>query len=74
MQLGFTPGMGSTTLLPELVGPFIASEMMFSGKRFKGNELSGKSTNINYILPKEEIMPKAEDIALQISEKNIKSK
>ncbi|MDH4220121.1 MAG: polyketide synthase [Candidatus Aminicenantes bacterium] len=73
MQLGFTPGMGCTTMLSELVGPYIASEMMFSGKRFKGSELAHKSTNINYILPREEIMPKAEDIALQISEKNIKS-
>jgi len=73
MQLGFTPGMGCTTLLSELVGPYIASEMMFSGKRFKGSELAQKSTHINYILPKEEVMPKAENIALQISEKNIKS-
>lgn len=73
MLMGFTPGMGCTTLLAQLVGPFIASEMMFTGKRFKGSELAKKSTNINYILPKKEIMSKAEDIALQISEKNIKS-
>lgn len=73
MQLGFTPGMGCTTLLSELVGPYIANEMMFSGKRFKGSELAQKSTHINYILPKEEVMPKAEDIALQISEKNDKA-
>lgn len=73
MLMGFTPGMGCTTLLAQLVGPFIASEMMFTGKRFKGSELAKKSTNINYILPKREIMQKAEDIALQISENNIKS-
>lgn len=73
MLMGFTPGMGCTTLLAQLVGPFIASEMMFTGKRFRGSELAKKSTNINYILPKKEIMPKAKDIALQISEKNIKS-
>jgi polyketide biosynthesis enoyl-CoA hydratase PksI len=73
MLMGFTPGMGCTTLLAQLVGPFIANEMMFTGKRFRGSELAKKSTNINYILPKKEIMPKAEDIALQISEKNIKS-
>lgn len=73
MLMGFTPGMGCTTLLAQLVGPFIASEMMFTGKRFKGSELAKKSTNINYILPKREIMRKAEDIALQISENNIKS-
>lgn len=32
MSMGFTPGMGCTTLLEECMGPFIASEMMFSGK------------------------------------------
>jgi len=70
MSLGFTPGMGCTTLLPELVGPFIANEMMFTGKRFKGRELAKKNTNINYILPRSEVMPKAVDLALQISDKN----
>lgn len=70
MLMGFTPGMGCTTLLPELVGPFIANEMMYTGKRFKGSKLAQKTTGINYILPKKDIMAKADDIALQISEKN----
>ncbi len=73
MNMGFTPGMGTTTLLPELVGSYIANEMMFTGKTYKGKELLEKSTNINYILPKSEILNKALDIALQISEKNKKS-
>lgn len=73
MSLGFTPGMGCTTLLPELFGTYIANEMMYTGKRYKGSQLEKKSTNINYIVPKSEIMQKAEDIALQISEKNINS-
>lgn len=73
MNMGFTPGMGTTTLLSELVGPYIAGEMMFTGKRFKGSELARMGTAINYILPKNEVMKKAEDIALQIAEKNVKS-
>ncbi len=73
MNMGFTPGMGTTTLLPELMGQFIANEMMFSGKRFRGSELEGKGTNINYILPRKDVMKKAMDIALQIAEKNVKS-
>ncbi|MBU1077308.1 MAG: enoyl-CoA hydratase/isomerase family protein [Spirochaetes bacterium] len=73
MSLGFTPGMGCTQLLSGLMGPFIANEMMFTGRLFKGKELADKGTNINYILPKTEVMPKAKDIAGQISEKNIKS-
>ena len=73
MNMGFTPGMGCTTLLQELVGPYVANEMMFTGKRYKGRELAEKGTNINYILPKTKVVPKAMDIALQISEKNVKS-
>lgn len=73
MNMGFTPGMGTTTLLPLLFGSYIANEMMYTGKRYKGSELENKSTNINYIVPKEKVMKKAWDIALQISEKNIKS-
>ncbi|RKX79840.1 MAG: enoyl-CoA hydratase [Spirochaetes bacterium] len=73
MNMGFTPGMGCTTLLPYIMGPFIANEMMFTGKRFRGSELEEKGTNINYILPRKEVIPKARDIALQISEKNVKS-
>ncbi len=73
MNMGFTPGMGCSMLLPELVGQFTAAEMMFTGKRFRGSELDKRGTAINYILPKDKIMKKAEDISLQIAEKNIKS-
>jgi polyketide biosynthesis enoyl-CoA hydratase PksI len=73
MSLGFTPGMGMTTLLAELVGPFLANEMMFSGKRFRGSELEGRGTHINYILPRAEVMPKARDVAAQIAEKDARS-
>lgn len=73
MNMGFTPGMGCTTLLQGLVGPFIANEMMLTGKRFKGRELKEKGVNINYILPKEKLAAKAYNIAVQISEKNIQS-
>jgi polyketide biosynthesis enoyl-CoA hydratase PksI len=73
MSMGFTPGMGCTTLLPELVGPFIANEMMYTAKRFRGGELAGRGVNINYILPREQVLPKAVDIARQIAEKNPKS-
>ncbi len=73
MSLGFTPGMGCTTLLAELVGPFLASEMMFTGKRFRGSELEGRGAHINYILPRAEVMPKARDLAEQIAEKDPRS-
>lgn len=69
MNMGFTPGMGSTTLLPALLGPYVATEFLFSGKRYKGKELINKGCNINHILPRESVLKKAKDIAGQISEK-----
>lgn len=73
MSLGFTPGMGCTKLLSELVGSNVANEMMYTGKLFKGRELIEKNTQINYIVPKAEVLEKAGNIALQISDKNVKS-
>lgn len=73
MSLGFTPGMGATTLLQDLFGPFLANEMMFTGKRYKGKHLKEASTHINYILPRAEVMKKAHDVALQIAQNNLRS-
>ena len=73
MTMGFTPGMGTTTLLQGLVGPYIAAEMMYTGKRFKGKELAEKGCAFNYILPKSEVLAKAKDVAIQIAERNPKS-
>jgi len=73
MSMGFTPGMGVTTLLSELVGPYIASEMMFSAKRFRISELERMGTNINHIVAKIRVLPVAKDIARQIADKNPKS-
>jgi polyketide biosynthesis enoyl-CoA hydratase PksI len=55
------------------VGPFVAGEMMFTGKRFRGSELEGKGTHINYILPRSEVLAKARDIAAQVAEKDGRS-
>ncbi len=73
MSMGFTPGMGTTTLLSELVGPFVASEMMYTAKRFKVSELERMGTNINRVVTKIRVVPVARDIARQIAEKNPKA-
>lgn len=70
MSMGFTPGMGTTTLLEEMVGPYVACEMMMTAKRFKGVELERMHTNINRFVAKIRVMAVARDIAWQIAEKN----
>lgn len=70
MSMGFTPGMGITTLLADLMGPFVANEMMFTAKRFKGVELERMNTQINRFVTKIRVMHVAKDISRQIAEKN----
>jgi polyketide biosynthesis enoyl-CoA hydratase PksI len=72
MTMGFTPGMGCTTLLELLVGPFVASEMMFTGRRFRGSQLAERSTNINYIVPRTQVLPRARDLGSQVAEQNVR--
>jgi polyketide biosynthesis enoyl-CoA hydratase PksI len=67
-NMGFTPGMGTTSLLPALVGHHFASEMILSGKLYKGKELRDRGL-FNYVVPSEEVMDVALDIARRIAEK-----
>lgn len=73
MSMGFTPGMGTTTLLREAVGPYVAAEMMYTGRRFRGRELAEKGAQVNHILPKDQVLSKALDVARNIAERNQKS-
>ncbi|MDB4960392.1 MAG: Enoyl-CoA hydratase/isomerase [Myxococcales bacterium] len=68
VDLGFTPGMGTTRLLEHVLSPAIAHELLFSGEARLGRDFVGKS-GINYILPRAEVMPKALDLAARIAEK-----
>ncbi|MCB9639188.1 MAG: enoyl-CoA hydratase/isomerase family protein [Myxococcales bacterium] len=68
MNMGFTPGMGTTRLLALAVGDYIAAEMMLGGQFFRGSHFEGRS-QINYILPREKMWRKATQIASAIAEK-----
>jgi polyketide biosynthesis enoyl-CoA hydratase PksI len=68
MNMGFTPGMGTTALLQDAMGEYIASEMMFGGQLFRGAHFAGR-TNINYVLPRAEVYPTAMRLAQRIAEK-----
>lgn len=68
MNMGFTPGMGITKLMEHYMSPAIAQEMQYTGNYYLGRELKGK-TNFNYILPKSEVLEKANSIAEAMAEK-----
>lgn len=68
MNMGFTPGMGTTRLLEHVMSPAIAHELLYTGELKKGKELIGK-TNFNYIVPKTEVLALAFNLAERIAEK-----
>ena len=68
MNMGFTPGMGTTRMLEQFLSLGISHEILYTGINYKGRDLKGK-TGFNYILPKKEVMPMAEQLAEAIIEK-----
>lgn len=68
MNMGFTPGMGTTRLLALAVGDYLAAEMMYGGKFFRGKHFVGRS-QINYVLPKAKLFARAMKVARAIAEK-----
>jgi polyketide biosynthesis enoyl-CoA hydratase PksI len=66
-MLGFTPGMGTTSLLQTLVGHHFASEMLLTARFYKGRELAGRGL-FNHVLPSADVLPAAIDIARRIAD------
>lgn len=67
-NMGFTPAMGLTVLLPAAVGHHVASEMIFTGKYYKGRELAQRRL-FNAVVPGDEVLDKALELAERIAEK-----
>ena len=68
INMGFTPGMGITRLLQHAVGEYVANEMMLGGQLLKGSRLAAFPA-INYVLPREQVWPRALQVARRIAEK-----
>jgi 3-oxoacyl-(acyl-carrier-protein) synthase/enoyl-CoA hydratase/carnithine racemase/acyl carrier protein/NADP-dependent 3-hydroxy acid dehydrogenase YdfG/SAM-dependent methyltransferase len=45
-KYGFTPGMGATLILKEKLGGNLATEMMFTAKSFRGEELKDRGASV----------------------------
>lgn len=68
MDLGFTPGMGSTALLEHALSAAVAHELLYSGEARRGRDFAGLS-GINRVLPRAEVLPRALDLAARIAGK-----
>jgi polyketide biosynthesis enoyl-CoA hydratase PksI len=69
MDLGFTPGMGTTRLLQAAVGPYVAAEMMMGAQYFRGADLAARGAQVNGVLPRAEVEARALDVAARLCDK-----
>jgi polyketide biosynthesis enoyl-CoA hydratase PksI len=67
-DLGFTPGVGATALVPRAVGHSLASEMLFTAKSYRGRELTHTGL-FTHVVPKERVDALALDLAARMAEK-----
>lgn len=68
MRYGFTPGFGSTCILPEKLGLALAEEMLLSAANFRGAELEKRGVPFK-VLPRSEVLAAALDQARDLAEK-----
>lgn len=68
MKYGFTPGMGSTFILPKKLGISLAEEMMLTASTYRGDELQRRGVPFP-VLPRESVPGHALDLAKRLAEK-----
>ncbi len=64
--LGILPGMGGTQRLPRLIGPALAKELIFSGRRIDAAEAKDIGL-VNRVVPEGEALDSARELAAEIA-------
>ena len=67
IDLGILPGLGSTHLLPRLVGPAMARELVLSARVFRSEEAAGMGL-VNRVVPAEDLEKEARELAAAMAE------
>ncbi len=68
MNFGFTPGFGSTLIIPKLFGRSLGNEMLFSGKKYAGGDLKSRGADVT-VLEKDMLLREAMNIASEMADK-----
>jgi enoyl-CoA hydratase/carnithine racemase len=69
VSLGFTPGMGSTTLLPQIFGAPLARELLFTGRTLTGAELKRLAPFFAYaVVPRAQARARALALAEEMAQ------
>ena len=66
-RLGIIPDVGGTTRLTRLVGPARAKELIFTGRHFD-MAYAERWGIVNYVVPADQLMAKAEELAAEINQ------
>ena len=67
MNLGFTPGMGTTRLCEHVLSTAVTHELLYTGELRRGDRFAG--SGINHIVPAAQVEQLAFDLAARIAEK-----
>ncbi|MED1663364.1 polyketide synthase [Brevibacillus laterosporus] len=68
MKYGFSPGMGATCVLPRKLGLSLSEELLLNGGNYRGADLEKRGVPFP-VMPREQVMEYALDLARQIAEK-----
>ncbi|RBL89857.1 polyketide synthase [Chitinophaga flava] len=68
MKYGFTPGMGGTLMVPLRLGDAVGTEMLFSARNYRGEELKERGVSLK-VVPKSLVLKEAMDLARSLAEK-----
>lgn len=68
MKYGFTPGFGSTLILPERLGLPLASEILTTGRNYRGGELQQRGIPFA-VVPRAQVLEEAIALARNLAEK-----
>ena len=68
MNYGFTPGFGSTYIIPKKFGTLLGNEMLFSGTNYFGKELKERGAGVK-VEKKKAVLNTALEIASEIADK-----
>jgi enoyl-CoA hydratase/carnithine racemase len=64
MALGFTPGMGATTLVPEAFGPILGRRLLLTGQLMTGREIRDACCPLSHaVCPRQDVRDRALAIA-----------
>lgn len=68
VSLGFTPGMGATVVVEELLGTALARELLMSGRMMQGSDLAVAAPAIARLVhPRDQLVAIAEQLAIEIA-------